>query len=340
MMEDTQIGIIGAGCWGTTLAALLAEKNMTVSLWDQDKSVIEELDRTRSHKRLRGLDIPKSIYLSARLDEHFNNCTNLLIAVPSRAFRTCCRELKEKKIIASNPRIVIATKGIEPETGMSMSSILEDELGGVYHKRMCVLSGPSHAEEVAAKKPTVVVAAAYDESTAETIQELFMTPYFRVYRQSDVIGVETGAAIKNVIAIAAGICDGLELGDNAKAALLTRGLAEIIRLGVAMGGKIETYSGLSGIGDLIVTATSRHSRNRNFGEYLARGLTLEQALERIGMVVEGVTTVLSVIGLAKKHNIEMPISLGVYAVVYEGASPRELARELMQRSPKSEIYGL
>ena len=339
-MENTMIGIIGAGCWGTTLAVLLAEKNMAVSLWDQDKDLIEYLAHTRSHIRLPGLIIPESVDLTTSLDDTFGTCDYLLIAVPSRAFRSCCWILKERGIITPSRKIIIATKGIEPETGMSMSGILEDELGGGYHNRMCVLSGPSHAEEVAAKKPTVVVVAAYNESFAEAVQELFITPYFRVYRQTDVIGVETGAAIKNVIAIAAGICDGLELGDNAKAALLTRGLAEIIRLGTAMGGRLETYTGLSGIGDLIVTATSHHSRNRNFGEYLARGLTVDQALERIGMVVEGVTTAVSVMYLAKKYGVEMPISCGVYAVVYGGASPRELARELMQRSPKPEIYGL
>ncbi len=336
-----KIGIIGAGTWGTTLGCVLAEQGYPVHLWDKDTALRNALRTKRLHPRLPYLEFPPSLDIIEEVDTINDISDYVLIAVPSRAFRHCCVLLREKSpqsLIEKS--FIIATKGIEPETGLTMSAILEDVLGDAVHDRMCVLSGPSHAEEVARKMPTVVVAAAHRDTTAQKVQELFIRHYFRVYYHSDVPGVELGGALKNVVAIAAGISDGLEMGDNAKAALLTRGLAEIIRLGTSLGGKIETFTGLSGIGDLIVTATSRHSRNRMFGELLAKGNNVQDALDRIGMVVEGVTTVISERELAEKFEVPVPIAQSVYDVIYSGVSPEDAARELMLRQPKPEIYGL
>lgn len=340
MNKKFHIGVIGAGSWGTTLAWLLAEKGNEVRLWDIDRESLKYIAENRTHKRLPGLRLPESVRISYELPETVKDSKYVVIVVPSRSFRECCINLKQTGHLTPEQLIIICTKGLEPETGLTMSAVARDVVGEEYKNSICVLSGPSHAEEVARKMPTVVVVAGYNEDTSRRVQGLFMTPFFRLYSQSDILGVELGGALKNVIAIAAGICDGLGYGDNTKAALLTRGLAEMIRLSVAMGARIETFTGLSGIGDLIVTATSRHSRNRNFGEALAQGLSIQEAQEKIGMVVEGITTVISVVQLAKKFNVEMPISTGVYEVLYKGKSPKEVAQELMLRDPKPEIYGI
>lgn len=336
--QNNLIAVIGAGTWGITLACLLAGKGNKVRVWDIDREWLKRLEREQRHFRLPELKFPEGIEIKYELNDVVENADFVVLAVPSRAFRQCCLAIERTGLITPSQILIICTKGIEPESCLTMSAVAQEVLGKNFRESICVVSGPSHAEEVALQMPTVVVAAAYEDEVAQKVQQLFMTNYFRLYRQADILGVELGGAIKNVIAIAAGICDGLGYGDNTKAALLTRGLAEMIRLGVTLGGKIETFTGLSGVGDLIVTATSRYSRNRNFGEALAHGLSIEEAKEKIGMVIEGVTTVISVKQLAEKHNVSMPISQEVYAVLYEGKSPRQAAIDLMLREPKPEIY--
>ncbi len=337
--HDDKITVIGAGSWGTTLAWMLGDKGLDVNLWDIDTDLLQTLATTHRHFRIPAISLPQNVTITENISDALNDRNIIVIAVPSRAFRSCCRTLRKARTLKTDTFIVVCTKGIEPGSGSTMSSIVMEELGAETKDRICVLSGPSHAEEVSRKMPTVVVAASFTEETSTRIQSLFMTPFFRPYRQSDILGVEVGGAVKNVIAIAAGMCDGLGYGDNTKAALLTRGLAEIIRLGVSMGANVETFTGLSGVGDLIVTATSHHSRNRNFGELIAQGLTVDAATTQIGMVVEGITTAESVIQIARRFEVDMPISQGVYEVVYEGKDPHITAKELMLREPKPEIYG-
>jgi glycerol-3-phosphate dehydrogenase (NAD(P)+) len=252
--------------------------------------------------------------------------------------RALCKNLKSLGTARLKTPIIIGSKGLDTKQLMTLSRVALDVLGTAVRDQLCVLSGPSHAEEVSRGAPTSVVSSAYNQETAASVQRLFMTPTFRVYTHHDVLGVELGGSLKNIIAIAAGVCDGLRLGDNSKAALLTRGLAEIIRLGKAMGADIQTFTGLAGVGDLIVTALSRHSRNRAFGERIARGLTVEEAQRQIGMVVEGITTTQAARQLAKRHGVPMPITEEVYNIIFKDRPPKEAVASLMRRSPKPEIY--
>jgi glycerol-3-phosphate dehydrogenase (NAD(P)+) len=334
-----QMLVLGAGTWGCTLAALLSEKGYPVTLWDSDRGIRESLRTARIPAKLPDVLLPSLIQITEDLAPALKDSRHVVIVVPSHAIRPVCEELKQIIPDMKSKCIVLFSKGIEQKTLLPPSGVVADVLGPDIRNTYCYLSGPSHAEEVARKMPTSIVASAFNPEIAREAQEIFHTDYFRIYTQEDVLGVELGAAVKNVIAIAAGVCDGLGFGDNTKAALLTRGLAEIIRLGVIMGARQETFSGLAGIGDLIVTSISRHSRNRNFGELLARGYTVEEAMKQIGMVVEGVKTADSVRALAQKYRITMPISQEVYSLIYEGKSPREALKDLMGRSLKSEIYG-
>lgn len=332
-------GILGAGTWGCTLASLLAQKGPSVSLWDVSPEVRQNLAKTRIPSKLPHLKLPQDI----RIDEHLSSTVSksdlLVIVVPSHAVRDLCEKLVKEDPKVSRKTFVLCSKGLEQETLLPLSGVMEDVLGVTIRKRFCYLSGPTHAEEVSRKMPTSIVASAYNAGLARHIQQIFHTDYLRVYTHNDVLGAELGGAIKNVIAIAAGICDGLGFGDNSKAALITRGLAEIIRLAVAMGARRETFSGLAGVGDLIVTATSTHSRNWSFGWLLAKGRSMEQAMEEIGMVIEGVRTADTVMALALKHKVQMPISREIYQILYEGKTAREAVQDLMERSPKPEIYG-
>ncbi len=337
-----RIAVLGAGTWGITLAGVLAQNGHAVSCWDIDEGLIGELESKRRHPKLGAYQIPSSIALTPRLAQALEGAQGGVVAVPSRAMRSVCEAVGEVGAAGVGDRIeawVIANKGIEVETLMLMNEVLADVLGPEAGGRVGVLSGPSHAEEVSKGMPTTVVAASADPALARAIQQWFFRPYFRVYTHDDVVGVELGGSIKNVIAIAGGAADAMGLGDNARASLMTRGLAEIVRLGLAVGARIETFMGLSGIGDLIVTAGSRHSRNHQFGGLLAQGLTAEQALKEVGMVVEGYTTAQSAREYARKHHVEMPIIEAVYQVLYHGLSPRRVLEDLLVRDPKPEHYG-
>lgn len=327
-----KVGVLGAGGWGTTLALVLNERNAEVTLWEFFEAYADTLNKTRENaKFLKGIKIPASIKITSDLKETVENSEILVLAVPSHVMRSLAEKIKKfnykKKIFVS------VAKGVEQETLKTMSGVIHEVLGRV---RFAVLSGPSHAEEVAMKKPTTVVAASKSGKLAEQMQKLFSTNYFRVYANTDVKGVEIGGSLKNVIAIAAGIVDGMEAGDNTKAALITRGLAEMRRLGARLGARDSTFFGLSGIGDLVVTCASIHSRNRSVGEQLGRGKKISEILKGMEMVAEGVKTSLSAYKLSKKYRVDMPITAEVYKIVYEDKSPYDSVRDLMNRALKSE----
>lgn len=333
---EKKISVLGGGTWGCTIANLLAEKGHKVTVWDFSEDVINSLNKTRVPLKLPFLRIVEGVKFSSDLSETVKNSSEIFVIVPSHAVRSVLT--KAKRSIKKDTVIAMFSKGLEDKNGLTLSQVSEEALGASVKNTYCVISGPSHAEEVCQHKPTTVVAASFVPEISKRCQDLLMSPYFRVYTQEDVRGVEIGGALKNVIAIAAGICDGLSFGDNTKAALLTRGLAEISRFGVALGAKMETFSGLAGMGDLIVTATSRFSRNRNFGELIALHRTVENALSEIGMVVEGVKTTYSASHLAIRNQIPMPITQEVYKIIFEGKSPVDAVSSLMGRSPKPEIY--
>lgn len=327
-----RVSVLGAGGWGTTLAMVLNENGHSVTLWEFFPEYAKLLDKKRENiKFLKGVKIPKSIAVTSDLKKAVDASQVLVIAVPSHIVRSLAQSMK--KLDYKNKILVSCTKGIEQKTLMTMTQVLRDVLGKI---KKAVLSGPSHAEEVARKVPTTVTVASKDIKIAEMIQKLFATKYFRVYSQPDVVGVELGGSLKNTIAIAAGILDGLGLGDNTKAALITRGLAEMKRLGVAMGAHEMTFFGLAGLGDLVVTCESRHSRNRFVGEQLGKGKKIKQILGSMEMVAEGVKTTMSGYELAKKHRVDMPILNEIYNVIYKEKAPAQSVRDLMTRSLKSE----
>lgn len=333
-----RIAVLGGGTWGCTLGTLAVRHGHRVRIWDVDPGVVNVLNDTRTPPNLPNLDLPESIDASADMARACEGATVVLFVVPSIGMRTTAEGLKATHPDDGSSLYVVCSKGLEKGTYKTMTDVVLDVLGDSIRERLGVLSGPSHAEEVSRAAPTTVTAAAYSPKVARRIQAIFFDRTFRVYSHDDVHGVEIGAAVKNVIAIAAGICDGLGMGDNARAALITRGLAEMMRLGRSLGVREQTLAGLSGMGDLIVTATSRHSRNRNFGELLAQGLTPQQAAETIGMVVEGVPTTRAVCELARHHNVEMPISEAVYAILYGSRPVHKAVEDLLEREPKPELY--
>ena len=329
-----KIAVIGAGSWGNTLANLLAKKDYSVNLWVFEADQLAEMQETRMNKRyLPGVPLPEQLELTDDLPNAVKQAEILVLAVPSHAMRGVCGNIKpyinEKQIFVN------VAKGIENDSLKRMSEVIGEVLA-VPESRIATLYGPSHAEEVATEIATAVVSASPDLKTARRVRNLFSTNYFRVYSSDDIVGVEVGGSVKNVIAIAAGVCDGAGFGDNTKAALLTRGMVEIQRLGVALGAKPETFAGLSGIGDLIVTCMSKHSRNRHVGEQIGRGRTLKEVLEEMVMVAEGVKTTRSVHQAAQKLGLEMPISEQVYAVLFHDKNPHEAVEELMTREAKDE----
>jgi glycerol-3-phosphate dehydrogenase (NAD(P)+) len=336
--SSTSIAVLGAGTWGITLASLLAAKGHVVTAWDIADAVVAQLERDRSPTRLPHLKLPDSLTVTGDLHAALAGARTALIVAPSHAVRGLCKMLAEERLLTEGAELVLASKGIEEETLALMTEVVEQELGAEVHRRTAVLSGPSHAEEVSKGVPTAVVAAAEDRDLARRVQELFMTDRFRVYTQSDVIGVELAASLKNVIAIAAGACVGLGFGDNTLAALIARGLAEIARLGKRLGAQTETFMGLAGIGDLIVTAMSDHSRNRRFGRLIAQGRSAEEAQEEIGMVVEGVRTSHAALALGRREEIYVPITEAVVAVIDGDLPARRAVDALMIRDPKPEIY--
>ncbi|MEJ2746114.1 MAG: NAD(P)-dependent glycerol-3-phosphate dehydrogenase [bacterium] len=320
-----KIAVLGDGGWGTTLAVLLHKKGADVTLWGAFPEYVELLKKRRvNEKFLPGIELPRRMQISAELDEAVGGAGVIVTAIPSNHMRRVCRRMAavlRKRGNSNNVLIVSGSKGIEIATLRRMSQ---------------VITGPSHAEEVSRGGPTTVVVAASNERTAVEAQSLLMTERFRVYTNHDIIGVEIGGAIKNVIAIAAGACDGLGFGDNAKAALITRGMVEITRLGVAMGAKAGTFWGLAGIGDLITTCVSRYGRNRKVGEMIARGKKLKQIMAGTEMVAEGILTAKAARKLSQRYRVEMPITEQIYAVLYRGKDPEKAVRELMMRSPKAE----
>ncbi len=331
-----KIAVLGAGSWGTSLAVLLGDKSFQVFLWARKRHSAQAIMETRENSRyLPGVKIPREIEVTDSLKEALSNAEMVILSVPSHAVREVIR--MSGPFLGGKAIIVNTAKGLEMDSLYTISRVLSEELPKALKNRIAVLSGPSHAEEVSRKLPTTVVVASAERSLAEYVQDVFITPFFRVYTNPDVTGVELGGALKNVIALATGIADGLGLGDNAKAALMTRGIAEITRLGVKMGANPLTFAGLSGIGDLIVTCTSVYSRNWRAGKELGKGKCLEEVLAGMGMVVEGVRTTKAVWRLASEKGIEMPICQQVYRVLFENETPQQGVSNLMQRSRTHEV---
>ena len=327
-----KVSVLGAGSWGTALAVMLHGNHHQVMLWSALSDEVAQLRKDREQKgKLPGVHIPEDIVITDCLEEAVKDREMLVLAVPSVFVRGTARQLSG--LVPEGQLIVCVAKGVEEDTLMTMTDIIEQELPMVD---AAVLSGPSHAEEAGKGIPTTCVAGAHTRQTAEHIQTLFMSETFRVYTSPDMLGIELGAALKNVVALAAGIADGLGYGDNTKAALITRGMAEISRLGIAMGGKIETFYGLSGIGDLIVTCASVHSRNRRAGYLIGQGCTMQEAMDQVKMVVEGVYSAKAARELAEKYQVEMPIIEQVNRVLFENKAPGEAVRELMLRDKKIE----
>jgi len=331
-----KVTILGAGSWGMAIARLLHNNGMAVTLWEYDRVEYEKLLKFRGQpEKLKGFKLPASITLSNDLFDAIGDSWLIVLAIPSQFLRSALGQLRGK--IDPQVGLVNLAKGIETNTLKRMSEVIVDELQP-SHKRVITLSGPSHAEEVALDMPTAVVAAGCDDEFVTKIQAVFSSSSFRVYKSNDLVGVELGGSLKNIIAIAAGIADGLGMGDNTRGAVITRGLAEITRLGVAMGAKAETFAGLSGIGDLVTTCASRHSRNRYVGERIGRGEKLADILAGMCMVAEGVETTRSAFKLAGHLQVEIPITTEVYQVLFRGKSPQAAIEELMGRELKAEIW--
>ena len=326
------IGIIGAGSWGTALACLLAGKGHRVKIWDLNRDLLAEMGRDLENKRyLPGIPLHPDIRLVQLQEEAASGAEILLFAVPAQHFRTALKNILPH--LEDDAILVNVAKGIEQGSLMTLSQIAKAE---APQRVYAVLSGPSHAEEVGRGMPTTVCVASASLSTAEYVQDVFMTDRFRIYTNTDVIGLELGGALKNIIALGAGISDGMGFGDNTKAALMTRGMAEMVRLGLCMGAGAETFSGLSGIGDLIVTCTSMHSRNRRCGIMIGEGVDPKEATERVGMVVEGIFTAEAACQLAEKVGVEMPITESIYRVVMGQLDPKVALTALMTRQKKHE----
>lgn len=334
----SSIGVLGAGTWGMALARMLSNSGQDVTVWSAIKKEIDDLSSTRCHPNLPDMIIPDTIVFTKSIEEVCVQKDIILFAVPSVFVRSTAE--KARQYIPDGQIVVDVAKGIEADTLYTMSEVIRDEIqkDGLHpNAKIVALSGPTHAEEVACDMPTTIVSACTDLDVAEKVQDVFMNTCMRVYTNVDVHGVELCGALKNIIALAAGISKGLGYGDNAKAALITRGMAEISRLGVAMGCMEQTFNGLAGIGDLIVTATSEHSRNNRAGQLIGNGCSPSDAIKRVGMVVEGVNALPAVMQLMQRYDIDMPIVTAVNAVVNEGADPKEIVTRLMSRDKKSEL---
>lgn len=331
------VTVVGAGSFGTALATVLDTAGNNVQIWAREKEVVDSINsKHRNPAYLSDLVLPGSIKAYHDLEQCLRSQDIILFATPSHTLREIAARIKP--CLDGHEILVTVSKGIENDTFKTMSQILIEVMEGVtYEDNIGVLYGPSHAEEVAMLKPTTVVAAAYSTRTARAIQEAFLTPMFRVYINNDVIGVEIGGSVKNIMAIAAGVVDGAELGDNVKAALITRGLHEMKRMGTIMGAHPDTFSGLTGMGDLIVTCTSQHSRNRYVGQQIGLGYKLVDIIKSMNMVAEGIKTTKSVYDWAVKSGIDMPITKAVYRVLFENEDPKDALNTLMTRDPKDEI---
>ncbi|MEO2238511.1 NAD(P)H-dependent glycerol-3-phosphate dehydrogenase [Dorea sp. YH-dor226] len=330
------VGIMGAGSWGTALALLLHKNNHQVTVWSISEDEVRMLSEKREHtSKLPGVKLPEDMEFTSDMEAAIQGKDFIVLAVPSPYTRSTARNMKP--YVADGQIIVDVAKGIEEDTLMTLSQQIKEE---IPHADVAVLSGPSHAEEVGRGLPTTVCIGATTEKTAKYLQEMFMNEVFRVYISPDMLGMELGGSLKNVIALAAGIADGMGYGDNTKAALITRGIAEIARLGVKMGGAIETFSGLTGIGDLIVTCASVHSRNRKAGYLMGQGKSMQEAMDEVQMVVEGVYSAKAAAKLGKKYGVAMPIIDKVNEILFEGKDPKEAVNELMLRDSKAEHTAL
>ena len=326
------ITVLGSGGWGTALALLLLENGHDVKLWSYSAGELAVLRETRENPMLKGVPLPEELKLTADMS-CVKDCDAVVLATPSFAVRATAHQLGA--LVKDGTVLVSVSKGIEKDTSLRLTQVIEEETKG--RCPVVALCGPSHAEEVGRGVPTALVAAGASQSAAELVQDLFMSPRMRVYSSPDVVGVELGAALKNIIALCAGCCDGMGYGDNTKAALMTRGLTEMARLGVALGAHSETFAGLTGVGDLIVTCTSMHSRNRRAGILIGQGVPVEEVLNRAGGVVEGYYAAATAKTLADRAGVEMPIAHAAYEVLYEGRDVRSVMGELMVRSKKHEI---
>ncbi|MDR1122594.1 MAG: NAD(P)-dependent glycerol-3-phosphate dehydrogenase [Endomicrobium sp.] len=333
-----KITVLGAGSWGIALLDLLVENGHKVVIWEIDGKRAKNLNDSRKIRYFETdviVDLPKEINITNSLDS-VKYSEGVLFAVPSHCMRSTCLLLKGEGISLNGKLIISATKGIENKTFLRMSEVIENVFPGIYDN-IAVISGPSHAEEVCRKVLTVVISASQNFDTAEKCRKLFMNDYFKVYIQSDIIGVEIGAALKNVFAIAAGIVDGLKYGDNTKAAVVSRGLKELVKIGVILGGKEQTFYGLSGLGDLMVTCFSRHSRNRSVGQYIGEGKSFEEAQKSLGMIVaEGIKNTASAYELGKKFNIELPIVNEIYHVLFKNKNPIDAVNDSMKMDARQE----
>ncbi len=333
-----KIAVLGAGSWGTALSIVLADNGHDVRLWSHRKEQADTINQTHRNDRYLDVNLPETLKAYANLDEAISGAEAIVLVVPTKAIRQVCNSLTGK--LPKDVTIIHATKGIEPLTLKRVSEMIAEEINDYPYEDIVVLSGPSHAEEVALRHPTTVTVAAQNQEKAIHAQNLFNSETFRVYTSNDVLGIELGGALKNIIALGAGISDGLGFGDNAKAALITRGLAEIARLGASLGANPMSFLGLSGVGDLIVTCTSVHSRNWRAGNLLGKGHCLDDVLEQMGMVVEGVRTVKAASQFAREQNVEMPITTGIYGILFENKQPRDVVEQLMSRDKREEMDDL
>ncbi|HSP46547.1 MAG TPA: NAD(P)H-dependent glycerol-3-phosphate dehydrogenase [Clostridiaceae bacterium] len=326
-----RIGIIGAGSFGTALGYALGKQNHDIVIWDRKETIVDEINLAHTNTRyVASCILGDRVTATLRIEEAVRGMDFVLLAVPSHVIREICRQISG--FIRRDTVVISVAKGFDPETKDRLSVTMEE----ILSNPLVVLSGPSHAEEVSQSMPTTLVASSKDMAAAGAVQDVFSSDTLRVYTNEDLIGVEIGGAVKNIIALAAGILDGIGYGDNAKAALMTRGMAEIIRIGEAMGAKKETFYGLTGMGDLIVTCTSKHSRNRRAGILIGQGSSTEEATERVGMVVEGIKAAKVFHELKTKLGIEMPITEEIYSVLFEGKDLKEAIKALMTREMKSE----
>ena len=336
-MKD--IAVVGAGSWGTALSIVLADNGYRVKMWSRNSNQAQEINHQLTNKKyLPNIVLPHTIRASTSLDDVLENVDTILLVVPTKAMGEVLSLLSQK--LKHPVTMVHASKGIEPDRLMRISELITEAIDEKKLRSVVVLSGPSHAEEVSLRHPTTVTVSSHDANACRYVQNLFINQYFRVYTNLDVIGVELGGALKNIIAIGAGISDGLGYGDNSKAALITRGLAEMTRLGEKMGAKPKTFSGLSGMGDLIVTCTSVHSRNWRAGHMLGKGMGLQEVLNEIGMVVEGVRTTKAGYQLSSKFQVDMPITKELYHVLFEGKNPKRAVDDLMARDRTHEFEDL
>ncbi len=334
-----KVTVFGAGSWGTALGYVLAQNGHDLLLWTHREEQAAEINTTHSNNRyLKGIRLPEGVKATADLGKAVAHADIFVLAVPTKAIREVCRDIQQR--MTKKALFVHVSKGIEPDSLKRISEMIREEVSQDLIEEIVILSGPSHAEEVVLEHPTTVTAACENQQAANRIQDLFMNSYFRVYTNTDVIGVEIGGALKNIIALAVGITDGLGYGDNAKAAIMTRGLAEIARLGVRLGATPLTFSGLSGVGDLIVTCTSVHSRNWRAGNMLGQGKNVDEVQEEMGMVVEGIRTTKAAHQLAGEYQVPMPITEALYTVLFEGVTPETAVAGLMGRMKKNEMEDL